>query len=134
MIFKNAFVSIGGTDLSAYVQSVDPSFPVETTDNTTMGDTARSRAPGLTDWSCTVKFLDPFAASGPDATIWPLRGTTFTFTFRPDSGATSATNPQYSGTAMFTEWQPVAGAVGDEGVATLEVVNAVGTGISRTTS
>ena len=132
MIFRNAFISLGGTDLSAYLQSVDPSFDVELTDDTAMGDTARSNAPGLEVWSFSIKLLNPFAASGPDATIWPLKGTTFTVTFRPDTAAVSATNPQFSGTGTVGSWQPIGGSVGDEGVATLEIASAGA--ITRTTS
>ena len=132
MIFRNAFLSLGGTDLKIYLQSVDPSFDVELTDDTAMGDTARSNAPGLEVWSFGVKFLNPFAANGPDATIWPLKGTTFAIVFRPDAGAVSGTNPEFTGTGTVRSWQPVAGSVGDEGVATLELASSGA--IVRTTS
>ena len=124
MIYKNAFLSLGGTDLSAYLEGVEPSFEVEMQDDTVMGDTARSNEPGLDVWGFSATFKNPFAASGPDATIYALKGTTFAIIWRPDSGAAAATNPQYSGTGTWPSWNPVAGAVGDEGIGSLELVAA----------
>lgn len=124
MIFKNAFLSLGGTDLSGYVESIEPSFEVEMQDDTVMGDDTRSMEPGLENWSYSVRFKNPFASSGPDATIWALKGTTFAIVFRPDAGSAAATNPEYTGTGTYRTWSPVAGSVGDEGVASLELVAA----------
>lgn len=132
MIFRNAFISLGGTDLSAYVSSVEPSFEVELQDDTVMGDTARSNAPGLEVWSYTIRFKNPFAAGGPDATVWPLKGTTFAVVFRPDAGSVAGTNPQYTGTGTVGSWVPVAGSVGDEGESTLQIASSGA--LARTTS
>lgn len=124
MIYRNAFLSLGGTNLSAFMESCEPSFEVEMGDDTVMGDTARSNEPGLEVWTISATFKNPFASSGPDATVWPLKGTTFAVVWRPDSGSASATNPQYTGTGTVRLWNPVAGNVGDEGVATIEIVAA----------
>ena len=120
-----------GTNLSAYVQSCEPSFEVEMQDDTAMGATSRSNDPGLENWGFSVTFVNPFAAAGPDATIWPLKGTKFAIIFRPDAGAASATNPQYSGQASISQWTPVSGSVGDEAIGTLDLV--AGGDLSRTT-
>lgn len=124
MIYKNAFLSLGGTDVSGWLESVEPSFEVEMGDDTVMGDDTRSNEPGLEAWSFSATFKNPFASSGPDATIWPLKGTTFTIIFRPDAASASATNPSYTGTGTWSTWTPVAGSVGDEGIGTLELVAA----------
>jgi hypothetical protein len=122
MIYRNAFLSVGGVDLSSFVQSLEPSFEVEMQDDTAMGATSRSNDPGLENWSFNVTFVNPFDENGPDATIWPLKGTKFAVIFRPDAGAASATNPQYSGQASIGQWTPVAGSVGDEAIGTLDLV------------
>lgn len=132
MIFKNAYLTLNAVDLSAYVQSIEPSFEIEMTDDTAMGDTARSSAPGLEANSISCTFLNPFAASGPDATIWPVRGTVFACAFKPVNTTIAATNPEYQFSATVTSWQPVAGAVGDEGVGSLEL--AITTVITRDTT
>ena len=124
MIYTNAFLSLGGTDLSAFLESCEPSFEVEMTDDTVMGDTARSNEPGLENWTISATFHNMFAASGPDATIWALKGTTFAVVWRPDSGVAAATNPQYTGTGTWSSWGPAAGSVGDQGTGTIELVAA----------
>ncbi len=114
-IFKNAFFQANSVDLSAFVQSVELNFDTELQDDTAMGDSARSNDPGLDVWGYTVRFLNPFAASGPDATLSPLRGAApFNVTFRPDAGVVATTNPQWSGNAVVGPLRPVGGAVGEE--------------------
>lgn len=124
MIYKNCFLSVGGTDLSAYIESCEPSFEVEQTDDTVMGDDTRSNEPGLLNWSFSVTFKNPFASGGPDATLWAIRGTTAAVIWRPDSGTASATNPQYTGTASLASYSPVSGSVGDQGTMPAEFVAA----------
>ena len=132
-IFKNAFFEINSVDLSSYVQSLEPSFDTELQDDTAMGDSARSNDPGLDVWSFVLRFLNPFAASGPDATVSPLRGAAATtLTFRPDAGVVAATNPQWSGSAVIGPFRPVGGGVGEEMLA--ECTFAAAGTLTRTTS
>lgn len=126
MILKNAYVSINSVNLSAYVQSVDLTFDVEMQDDTAMGDSARSNEPGLTNCSASITFVDPWASSGPDATLFPLLGTTTAVAIRPVNTTIAATNPEYQMTMALSSWGPVAGSAGDEGVATAEFVNGTG--------
>lgn len=125
MIYRNAHISIGGTDLSAYAQSVEPSFNPEMQDDTAMGDTARSNAIGLDVWSFNITFLDPFASSGPDSVISANRaiGSTVAIIFRPDAGVKSGTNPEWTGTGVVGPYSPVSGSVGDQGVATVTILS-----------
>ena len=135
MIYKNCYLSVNAVDLSAYVSSCDPSFDVEIQDDTAMGDSSRSGAPGLTNWTMSVQFKNPFAASGPDATIFSLVGAAaFAVVWKPVNAATSTTNPQYTMQALVSKWAPVGGDVGSEGVASLELVNGTGAVPARATS
>lgn len=124
MIYKNGYLSLGGTNLSAYLESVEPSFGVETGDDTVMGDTARSNEPGLETWSISARFKNPFTDNGPDETIWGLKGTTFVVIWKPNGSSTADANPSYTGTGTWTSWDPVSGSVGDVMVGTLEIVSA----------
>lgn len=134
MIYKNAHLSIGGTDLSGWLETVEPTFEVEQGDDTVMGDGARSNDPGLDVISLSARFKNPFDDNGPDETIWDLKGTTFAVVWRPDAGTASATNPEYTGTGTWTSWNPVAGNVGDEGIGSLEIVGAGGSSFARATT
>jgi predicted secreted protein len=111
--FINAFVSINGVDLSGSVRSVTINTEAEDLEDTAMGDTFRSRIGGLKDWSIDVELNQDFAASQADVTIFPLLGTVTAVVIKPVNGTASATNPQYSGNVLVSEYNPLDGAVGD---------------------
>lgn len=77
-----------------------------------MGDSWVTATGGLKSGTLTIEFLDDFAASEVDATLWPLFGTVTTFAVRPDAGSVSATNPTYSG-SVFIAQHTLGGSVGD---------------------
>ena len=128
----DAKVTVGGTDLSTYVRQVTINVTADEQDDTAMGDTFRSRIAGLKDWSVNLEFNNDFAAGAVDATLWPLLGTTTTVTVKATSAANSATNPQYSGSVLVSQVNPLTNGVGD--LATTSVTwNGAGT-LSRLTS
>lgn len=111
--FNNAKVTVNSVDLSDHVKSVSISYGAEELDDTVMGDTAKSRLPGLLDWSAEVEWVQDFAASEVDATLFPLVGAaSFTFAVVPVNAAVSATNPNFNGNAILTSYQPMGGTVG----------------------
>lgn len=110
--FYNASVTINSVDLSSAVTSVTLSQTADNLETTAMGDTARTYIGGLTTGNVDLTFNQDFAASQVEATIYPLLGTTTTVVVKPDAGATSATNPSYTFTALITEWPTLDGDVG----------------------
>jgi predicted secreted protein len=112
-VASNFFLSVGGVDLSDHVRSLTLSHEGETVDITAMGDTSREMLGGLKSWSMEVEFNQDFAAAKVDATLFPLLATTVALVFRPDTGAVSATNPEFTGNAILTSYPPLAGSVGD---------------------
>jgi len=113
-VITNAYVSINSVDLSAFVKQVTLDWKAEVQDDTSMGATARSRLPGLRDWSFDVEFFQGYGASEVDATLFSLVGASaFAVELRGDGAAVSATNPKYTGTALLENYQPVAGTVGE---------------------
>jgi hypothetical protein len=61
-----------------------------------------------------VEFMQDFAASEVEATVFPLVGTQTTVTVRPSSASTSTTNPLYTVSNTFlAAHTPVAAAVGE---------------------
>lgn len=119
MIFKNAAFVYNSVDLSAYVSQIEGNFDIESQDDTVMGDNARSSAAGLEANTFSVTFKNPWAASGPDASIFPNRATVVAMTMKPVNTTVAPTNPEY----QFSGWvpsYPIGGAVGDEGEITVE--------------
>lgn len=112
-VYTNAFVSVGGVDLSGHVRQATISYSAEMQDKTAMGDLTRTRLGGLKDWSLELNFNQDFAASNVDATLFPLVGTSVAVIIRPDVAAVSAINPNFTGNAILESYAPLGGNVGD---------------------
>lgn len=133
LVFSDGFISINGVDLSDHAKQITLNYAAEMLDDTVMGDDTRSRAGGLKDWSVTVEFLNDWAASEVDATLFTLVGSTSTIIVRPDnSDGVSATNPNYTGTAILESYNPLGNSVG-ELATTSPTFQSAGT-LSRATS
>lgn len=110
----DAFVTIGGTDLSDHLTSITLSVNTNNQENTAMGSTWKDRIPsGVNDWSLSLEFNQDYAASNVDATLWAALGVSTAVVIRPTSAAASATNPQYSGNALLEGYNPLDGAMED---------------------
>ena len=113
-VLNNAYVTIGGTDLSAYVKEVRITDNYDQLDPTAMGDTARRRKKGLQDWTVEVRLLQDFAALAVDAVLSPLVGAdTCALVIRPTDAAKSATNPEWGGNGYLASYSPIGGTVGN---------------------
>lgn len=112
-VLTNAYVLLNSVDLSDHVKQVTITYGAEMVDDTTMSATARSRLPGLIDWSIQIEFANDYVAAEVDATLFPLVGAAaFAIELRADAGAVSASNPKYTGNALLESYQPISGAVG----------------------
>ena len=119
-VYTDAFVSINGVDLSDHVLSASLNYAADLQEDTAMGDTTRTRIPGLLDWSLEVTFKQDFAGSNVDATLFTLVGAAaFAVIIRPDkSDSITATNPNFTGNAVLESYPPLGGGVGDLAQAT----------------
>jgi len=107
-------ITINSVDLSGSIASVTLNTSVADVTTTNFGSNgAVTRVGGLKDSSVSIEFHNDWDASGVSATISALVGSTTTVAVKPDSDATSATNPEYSMTVLVTEWPYIDGAVGD---------------------
>jgi hypothetical protein len=112
-------ITVGTTVLSEDIASVTLDITSDEIETTAFGQTYRTRIGGLRDASVSLDFHQDFAAGSVDALLFPLMGSTVAVKIAPTSGTVSATNPEYRFTALVTQYQPFAGAVGD--LATLSV-------------
>lgn len=131
-VFTDARVEINSVALSDHVRKVTLSPSADAQESTAMGATYRAKLGGLKDWKVELEFNQDYAASNVDATLFALLGSTTTVKIRPTSAAIGSTNPEYSGTALLTEYTPMDGSVGDLATATASFEGA-GT-LSRATS
>jgi hypothetical protein len=112
-------ITIGTAVLSEDIASVTLDITSDEVETTAFGSTYRTRIGGLKDASVSLDFHQDFGAGSVDALLFPLMGSTVAVKIAPTSGTVTATNPEYRFTALVTQYQPFAGAVGD--LATLSV-------------
>jgi len=113
-VLTNALVTVNAIDLSTKSNSVTLNYEVDSVEVTAFGDGGHKFTGGLQNNSVDIEFMQDFATSQVEATIYPLVGTTTTLIIRADSGAVSATNPTYTiSNAFLAAHTPVAGGIGE---------------------
>jgi len=114
LVLTDADITVNGVVLSDRANSVTLNYEIDSVETTAFGSVGHKFTGGLQNNSCDIEFMQDFAATETEATIYPLVGTTTTVTVRASSAATSSTNPLYtlSGTFLAAH-TPVAAAVGE---------------------
>lgn len=120
LVLTNASITINSVTLSSSANSVTLNYEVDSVESTGFGAGGHTFIGGLQNNSCEIQFMQDFAASNVEATVYPLVGTTTTVVIKPVNSATGATNPAYTLTGTFlASHTPVAGAVGELATTTL---------------
>ena len=132
IVLTNAYVLFGSTDISDHVSSISISSNYDIVETTAFGQTAKTRVAGLADNSVTLEFHQDYATSSVEQTIYPTLGTAVTIAVKPANATTTAINPQYSFSAVVSEWTPLNGAVGE--LASASVSWPISGVITKTTS
>lgn len=113
IVLTNADITVNGVVLSDRANSVELNYEIESVEVTAFGGN-RSFIGGLQNNTITIEFMQDFAATETEATIFPLVGQQTSVTVRPSAAATSATNPLYTVSGTFlSSHTPVSGAVGE---------------------
>lgn len=114
-MLRNCNIVVNGYDASDHVSSCEINMSKDEVETTNFSGSGRERVHGLQDNSFTVTFQQDFAAGEVDAVLFPLwdNESEFTVQIRPTSAAVGADNPQYTGTCILLEYQPLSGDVGD---------------------
>jgi hypothetical protein len=114
IVLTNAFISVGGVDLSDLVASVTLNSTFDVVETTAFSSvSAKTRVAGLTDNSVTLEFHQDYATGEVEQTIYPLLGTPAAVIVKPNGSSTSAFNPSYTCSAIISEWTPINGSVGE---------------------
>ena len=114
IVLTDASITINSVALGNRANTVTLTYEKEAVEITAFGDSGRAFTSGLQNNTCEIEFMQDFAASNVEATVFPLVGSTTTIVIKPTSGAVSATNPSYTLTgAYLSNHTPVAGTVGE---------------------
>lgn len=136
-VLKNAFIEVGGTNISNHCSTVTLEDSADEVDLTGFGPGGyREFGQGLKDATITAEIFQDFAPGAIDSVLYPLydSGGTFQIKVRADAGTVSASNPQYSMTARLFSYSPLAGAVGEANSTDVVFRNAGTAGITRGTA
>ena len=105
-------IEVNSVVLSGWTHQITWPIQYDALEDTAFGDTARSRLAGLQDSTLGLGLNQDFAAGAVDATIGVARGTVVVVKGRPTSAAISATNPEYVGSYLISDYSPFANSVG----------------------
>ena len=112
LVLTNANITIGGTDVSANVASVQIETSVDEVETTAFGPgNGKTRVGGLLDTTISLSLHNDYSAV--EGLIYPLIGSTTTVVVKPNGTAVSTANPSYTATVLVTGWSAVNGAVGE---------------------
>lgn len=133
MVLLAEFVSINSNDLKTWCNKAEIAVEVEDKDVTTYASLGwKEVLGGLKSGQMACEFKQDYAAAALDAIMWPLLGTVVPFIVRADQAAVGVNNPNYTGSILIKEWNPVTGSVGDE--ATAKVSFPTSGAVTRATS
>jgi len=126
LVLTDASITVNSVALSDRANSVTLNYEIDSVESTAFGSTGHKFVGGLQNNSLDIEFMQDFAASNVEATIFPLVGTTTTVVIKPTSSATASTNPAYTLTGCFlAAHTPVAGAVGEMAMTSLSFTGGV---------
>jgi len=111
LVLTNAFISIGGTDVSSSVASVQIETTADEIETTAFGSTGKTRVGGLLDTTISLSMHNDYSAV--EGLVYPLIGSTTTIIVKPNGTAVSTANPSYTMLANVLSWNPINGAVGE---------------------
>ena len=112
LVLTNSNISIGGTDVSSSVASVQIETSVDEVETTAFGSNlGKTRVGGLLDTTLSLSMHNDYSAI--EGLVYQLIGSTTSVVVKPNGTAVSSTNPSYTMTVLVTGWSPVNGAVGE---------------------
>lgn len=119
-VLYDAFVSIGGTDLTDHVHSISYELNIEGQQAAAMGEAQSYEMAGVSSISdIQIEYYQDFAASKTWAShkaMWTGRSTA-SLIVKPASGAESATNPAFTVAVFVKKLPAVTGSRGDRHMA-----------------
>jgi hypothetical protein len=115
-------LTIATVDYSESLMKIQAEIGTEVKDVTVFdGGGSKEVIGGLESGSLKLKFVQGFSSGEIDAVMWAAMKARqpVAFSFHPFTGATSTSNPKYSGYILVSKWTPINGSPGDD--ATVDV-------------
>lgn len=120
LVLTNADITVNSVVLSDRANSVTLTYEIDSVESTTFGSGGHTFIGGLQNITVDIEFMQDFAATEVEATVFPLVGTQTTVTIKPTSDAVAVDNPLYTVSNTFlAAHTPVAAAVGEMAMTSL---------------
>ena len=138
VVLTNASVLVGTSDFSDHVTSCKITLTPDMLEDSTMGAGFHTFKPGLKSGKLEVTFVQDRAAGKIDEVLYPLVGSTTTYTVTAYANGTSvaATNPKWvvSNAQLSGDYQGIGGTIGELEKTTVTWVPGFGGTLTRSTS
>ena len=112
-LLSSPVFTVNSVDMTDQTQSLDVRIKATALSATAFGDTSTKFVAGLYDNEVSATLYWSYASTETYATLASLLGTTTTITWKPTSGAASATNPVATLTGCYLEELPPSFKVGE---------------------
>lgn len=114
LAFISPTITLNSVDHSADVAAAELDLQGVELDTTNFGSAGWEEAiGGLKSFTLKLMFQQDFASTTVDDRLWALFNTVTTFALRPTSASVGATNPEYQGSVLVSQFTPMGGSVGD---------------------
>ena len=138
-VLKDAFIEVGGEDLSCHAASITLTNMKEILEATVLCDDAKRRISGLADSSVEIELRQDFEITGPlpDALagfLFNNLGVPVLVRIRKSTDAVSPSNPMYTFTGIYGSLPLIQGGVGEIHNTSITIENSDGALLVRTTA
>ncbi len=130
-VLKNATLVLSGINYQSVLTRVELTSNAEMVDETTMGDSTRTRLASLKDWTVTADLHQRWqSGAGVGSSIFShdlfdyIGGSSFVVNVYPSGTTASISNPKFSGAGILQDFIPVGGGVGEMDATRLTIIAA----------
>ena len=138
-VLKDAFIEVGGEDLSCLVSSITLTNMKEILEATVLCDGAKRRISGLADASVELELRQDFEITVPLPTslagfLFSNLGVPLLVRIRKSTAPVSVSNPMYAFTGIYGSLPLIQGGVGEIHNTSITIENSDGALLVRTTA
>ena len=118
LVLTNAYVAIGGVDISEFVTGISISTSYDIFETTQIDDFSKKYVPGLAENKINIDFLQDFDPTDGlekiiNNTVGSLLGTVQSMEIRPLNAGVSSSNPKYTFQVVVSEWTSISASIGE---------------------
>lgn len=131
-VFPGGHLTLGGTDISDYIDTVELTYSKEVIEATSSGDVGNARITGLYDWNCKVTLFMDSTVETLLYAVLTAGDTAKAFAYRASQAVRGTTNPDYVSASCCIGELPIGGSQGQAWKASIDIWGKDGIALIRT--